>query len=275
MIKICADSSCDLTQLDGFDYSYAPLKIIAGDREFTDDSSLDTENMLSYLEGHKGKSHTSCPNTEDWLRAFGDADEIFAVTITSNLSGSYNSAICAATSLTDERSNVKIHVIDTLSVGPESALIIKKLCELISKGLDFESVKNEICEYHKHTRLIFALESMHNLANNGRVSHVVAKMAGLLGIRAIGRASERGTLEMTDKVRGIGATAERIYKNMLTEGYNGGDVRIHHVKNSALAELLHRHISDGFPTASVTVAEAGGLCSFYAERGGILVGFEI
>ena len=91
-IKITADSSCDLTALGGIEFAYAPLKIIAGEREFTDCAELDTEQMLSFLENYSGKSSTSCPNVADWEVAFGEADEIFAVTITSNLSGSYNAA---------------------------------------------------------------------------------------------------------------------------------------------------------------------------------------
>lgn len=273
MIKICADSSCDITAIDGIDCNIASLKIVTAEREFIDNDDLNTEEMLSYLEKYKGSSKTSCPNTEDWLRAFGDADEIFAVTITSGLSGSYNSACCAAAALSEK--NVKIHVVDTLSVGPESVLIIKKLTELISQGLDFEAIRSAITEYNKSTRLIFALESMHNLANNGRVSHITAKMAGLLGIRAIGRASDIGTLEMTDKVRGGDAAIKRIYENMLSEGYRGGAVRIHHVKNCAAAERLKNDILASYRAADISVSEARGLCSFYAERGGILVGFEI
>lgn len=273
-IKITTDSSSDLTSLDGVEFSYAPLKIIAGEREFIDSAELDTEKMLSFLEKHEGKSSTSCPNVADWRAAFLDADEIFAVTITSKLSGSYNAARLAAEEHCRQKPGRRVHVIDTLSVGPESILIIEKLRELILGGESFDKIEEKIAEYNTRTRLIFALESMHNLVNNGRVSPLSAKMAGILGIRAIGRASDVGTLEMTDKVRGERGMVKRIFENMIKDGYLGGSVRIDHVKNEPAARLLEEAVLKNHPEADIKIREARGLCSFYAERGGLLVGFE-
>lgn len=270
---IAADSSCDLTRAGFSDVVFAPLKIHTAEREFVDDENLDVEEMIGYLEKFKGKSGTACPNTEEFRRAFSDADEVFCVTITSNLSGSFNSARLAAQSYESETGK-RAFAVDTLSVGPESVLIIEKIRELWDGGEDFDSVKEKITEYNQKTRLIFSLESMKNLANNGRVSHVAAKMAGILGIRAIGRASDVGTLEMTDKVRGEANTVATIYKNMLGEGYIGGKVRIHHVLNPEAAKKLSDTVKKDYPNADVSLLEAGGLCSFYAERGGLLIGFE-
>ena len=272
--RIVADSSCDLTLLGGEDIAFAPLKIFTSEREFVDNESINIEDMLTYLENYKDKSSTACPNQTEFTSAFGNADEVFCVTITSNLSGSFNAARRAAEEYERENAGKRVHVVDTLTVGPESALIIEKIRELTALGEDFESTKEKITEYNEKTRLIFSLESMKNLANNGIVSHVVAKMAGILGIRAIGRASDVGTLEMTDKVRGEANTLATIAKNMLAEGYSGGKVRIHHVKNAAAAEKLCGIIKKTHPDADVKTLEAGGLCSFYAERGGLLVGFE-
>ena len=266
---IAADSSCDLARAGYADVAFAPLKIRTAEREFADDENLNVEEMIKYLESYKGKSGTACPNIAEFYQAFSDADEVFCVTITSNLSGSFNSARIAAQSYETERGK-RAYAIDTLSVGPESALIIEKIRELWEIDEDFDSVKEKI----KKTRLIFSLESMKNLANNGRVSHIAAKMAGILGIRAIGRASDVSTLEMTDKVRGEANTVATIYKNMLGEGYLGGRVRIHHVQNPGAATRLFEMIKKDYPNADISLLEARGLCSFYAERGGLLVGFE-
>jgi DegV family protein with EDD domain len=270
---IAADSSCDLARAGFSDIVFAPLKIRTAEREFADDENLNVEEMIKYLESYKGKSGTACPNIAEFYQAFSDADEVFCVTITSNLSGSFNSARIAAQSYESECGK-RAYAIDTLSVGPESALIIEKIRELWESGEDFDSVKEKITEYNNKTRLIFSLESMKNLANNGRVSHIAAKMAGILGIRAIGRASDVGTLEMTDKVRGEANTIATIYKNMLGEGYLGGRVRIHHVQNQGAATRLFEMIKKDYPNADISLLEARGLCSFYAERGGLLVGFE-
>ncbi len=274
--KIVADSSADMLSLSEIDFAAAPLKIITDNKEYTDNAELNVGEMLTDLKTYKGKSHTSCPSSGEFEEAFGDADRVFCITITSNLSGSCNAARVAAKSYTEKHPERKVHIIDSLSTGPEMYIVIEKLVELIKAGEDFDSIVEKITDYNvNHTRLLFALESMHNLANNGRVSHLVAKMAGLLGIRAIGRASDVGTLEMICKSRGPKNAASDLFSNMKGDGYKGEKVRIHHAQNPAAAELLSRIIAEEFPEAKVVIGEARGLCSFYAEAGGILVGFEI
>ncbi len=274
--KIVSDSSSDLKELSGIDFESAPLKIITDNKEYIDDASLDVVGMLSDLKAYKGKSRSSCPNSEEYLRAFGDAENIFCITITSNLSGSFNSASIAAKQYKEAHPERNIHVIDSLTTGPETALVIEKLRSLILEGRDFDDIKEDITDYNlNHTRLLFALESMHNLANNGRVSPIVAKMAGLLGIRAIGRASDVGTLEMICKSRGPVAMVKDIFANMIGDGYKGGRVKIHHANNLSATELLISKIRESYPDAQIDVGFAGGLCSFYAEQGGLLIGFEI
>lgn len=273
--KIVFDSSADIQSLSGVDFGITPLKIMTDEREFVDDLSLDRIEMLDYFKKYKGRSRSSCPSSGEYLAAFGEADNIFCVTITGGLSGSVNAANSAAREFSELYTGKNIRVIDSLSTGPENALIIEKLRDLILEGKDFSTINSEIDSYHTRTRLVFALESMNNLANNGRVSPIVAKMAGILGIRAIGRASDQGTLEMTDKCRGMLLTVETIVKNMINEGYSGGRVRLHHANNPAIAEQIENKLREKFPDANIVKDSAGGLCSFYAEGGGILVGFEI
>ncbi len=275
-IKIVADSSADMLSFDGVEFTNAPLKIITDNKEYVDNADLDVGAMLGDLKSYKGRSHTSCPSTGEFLEAFEGAENIFCITITSNLSGSFNAAQVAANMYLEKYPERKVHVIDSLSTGPEMYIVIEKIVELANAGEDFEAIKEKITDYNtNHTRLLFALESMHNLANNGRISPIVAKMAGILGIRAIGRASDVGTLEMICKSRGAQGAAVDMFKNMKGDGYKGGKVRIHHAQNPAAAELVRTKILAEFPDAEIVIAEARGLCSFYAEAGGILVGFEI
>ena len=272
--KIVSDSSADVLELSGVDFESVPLKIITDEREYVDDETLDVCAMLAELAKYNGKSRSSCPNSEEYLRAFGDAENVFCVTITSGLSGSFNAASVAARSYMDEHPERRVHVIDSLSTGAENALLLKKIAALIGEGLDFDGVVKEITEYHKHTRLIFALESMNNLVKNGRVSPIVAKLCGVLGIRIVGRASEVGTLEIAEKSRGERAMIADIVKHMVKDGWQGGKVRIHHAKNPAAAELLRAKIVEKHPDTEIEVGTARGLCSFYAESRGLLVGFE-
>ena len=120
-IKIVADSSANLLSLEKTEFAAAPLKVITDTREFADDAMLDVDAMVSWFESYKGKSKTSCPNPSDWLEAFGDADEIYCVTITSGLSGSYNAACIAKQMYETENRGKQVCVIDSLSAGPELA----------------------------------------------------------------------------------------------------------------------------------------------------------
>ncbi len=271
--RLITDSSSDLCEKDIDGLISVPLKIITSEKEYIDDKSLDPEAMMDELEKYKGKTRSSCPNPEEYLKALEGADEAFCVTITSGLSGSFNSSQTAARIF--EKSGGKMLAIDSLSAGPEVALIVEKLGELIKSGLLFEEIRERISEYIKRTRLSFALESLSNLAKNGRVNPIVAKLCGVLGIRVIGKASDAGTLEVVGKTRGEKNALTELFNSMKKQGYQGGRVRIHHAKNEKAAALLKDLILSAFEKASITIAKTRGLCSFYAEKGGLLVGYEI
>lgn len=201
-IKIVTDSSADITDLGEIPFESVPLKIITDKKEYVDDKNLDVDRMVEDLANYSGTTSTSCPSPTDWLSGFGNAKNVFCVSITGALSGSYNSARIAKSDYEEEHPGRNVFVLDSLSAGPEIRLIAEKIKELILGGKSFKDICTEIEEYRKHTGLLFMLESMKNLANNGRVSPLVAKMAGLLGIRVIGKASDVGTLETLDKCRG-------------------------------------------------------------------------
>lgn len=272
--KIVTDSSSDLLSLQDVPFATVPLKIQTAEREFTDVADTDVGEMLTYLASYRGRSKSACPNTQEWLEAFGDAENVFCVTITSGLSGSYNAAMVAAREYMQTYADRRVYVIDTLSTGAESALLILKIQEMILAELSFDDIVEGIKQYAAHTHLLFALESLHNLANNGRVSPLVAKFAGLIGIRVVGCASEKGTLEILEKVRGNEKTLRALLAQMQANGYNGGQVRIHHCQSLAVAQDLEQRIRALYPQAEITIAPTRALCSFYAERGGLLVGYE-
>ena len=273
-IKIVADSSSDVLKLDGVDFESAPLKIITREKEFVDDTELDVHEMVNFLSEYKGKSSTSCPNQNDWLKAFSDADIIYCITITSTLSGSYNAAMLAKNQYEEMYPDRKVFVFNSMSTGPEMALIIDRIRDLVLEGREFEFVCKEIEEYSKSLGLIFVLESMRNLANNGRIGHLTARMAGILGIRAIGKASVRGDLEMLEKSRGESRTLQAMMDILKREGISGKKVKITHNYNEGMSYKLRDLILADFPQANVDIYESRGLCSFYEEKGGMIIGFE-
>ena len=273
-LKIVSDSSSDLLKLDNADFDFSPMKILTDEREFVDDRNLDINEMATYLENYKGKSRTSCPNPSDWLEAFGDADDIICVTITSALSGSYNSACVAKQIYEAENEGKRVFVLDTLSAGPEITLILKKLEEYLKNGMDYDTVCGRIKAYIKQTGLVFMLKSLNNFANNGRVSPLVARIAGFAGICIVGKASDEGTLEPTHKCRGESRSIETIIKDLSAMGLKNGKVSIAHCQNEEGALKLKNLIAEKFKNAQVEIHKLRGLCSFYSEKGGFLVGFE-
>ena len=272
-IKIVADSSANLLRLEKTAFAVAPLKVIAGDMEFVDNEALDAAGMTAWFDTYKGRSKTSCPNPADWLEAFGDADEVFCVTITSGLSGSYNAA-CIAKQMYEENEDKRVCVIDSLSAGPELVLIIEKLEACIAQDMPFEEICESVREYTENTGLVFMLESLKNFAANGRVSPAVAKIAGVLGIRVVGKASDQGTLEPINKCRGEVKSLAAILTHLKASGLSAGKVRIAHCENEAAAQKLKDMILDEIKPADVQIHPCRGLCSYYAEKGGLLVGFE-
>lgn len=272
--KIVSDSSSNIFHFPGVEFASVALKINTASAEYVDDENLDVAKMVQALQENKGKSGTSCPNVHDWLQAFAGADYIFAITITSNLSGSYASAQQAKAIYEENNPGAKVFVVDSLSTGPEMRLIMERIREWIDAKLPFEKIKEKIQEYQKKTHLLFSLESLTNLARNGRVNPAVAKIAGVLGIRMVGCASEVGTLQPLHKCRGEKKALETIFKEMVTRGFEGGRARIAHCFNPEAAASLKETILAAFPKSDIFIEPATALCSFYAEKGGLLVGFE-
>lgn len=272
--KIAADSSSNVYNMVGIDYACVPLKVSVGNTEYVDTPEADVAEMVKVLKTTKEETRTSCPNIYDWQEAFSGADNVFAVTITSGLSGSYASAVNAQKIYEEANKGTKIHVIDSLSAGPELQLIIEKLKELIHKKLPFEEIKEKIEEYKKRTRLFFCLESLTNFARNGRVSPALAQVVGFLGIRIVGTASDVGTLEPLSKPRGEKKALFNLYEHIKSSGFSGGKVRIAHCENKSFATALKELILKDFPKSDIEIAPCGVLCSYYAEIGGLLVGIE-
>ena len=272
--KIVADSSSNVFRIPGVNYSAVPMKVVACDKEFVDTEALDLQGMVDYLASYKGKSGSSCPNVQEWLEAFGDADCVFGITITKHLSGSYNAAQQAAQIFQEEHPDKKICIIDSLSAGPEMVMIAEKLQELIDAGYDFETIKEQILDYSNHNHTLFCLRSMNNLARNGRVHPAVAKIAGMLNIRAVGDV-EGGEITPTEKPRGDKRATDALVAMIKERGfYDGAILRIAHCFGEVHAKALADAMLAEFPNAKVTIEPTTALCSFYAEAGGLMIGFQ-
>ena len=272
--QIVADSSSNLFHAEDVPYACVPMKLITQQKEYVDSPELDLEAMVGEIEKLTTPTGSSCPNSQEWLEAFSEADGVFAVTITSNLSGAYSAARVAADTYAEQKPDARVCVLDSLSTGPEMKLIIEKLRERIQAGELFEQIERQVREYMEHTHLLFTLRSLNNLAKNGRVSPAVAKIASVLRICIMGRASDEGTLEPLQKCRGEKRALAALFEKMKEIGFKGGKVRIDHCLNLEGAQQLKNMILSAFPASDIIIGECRALCSYYAERGGLLVGFE-
>lgn len=276
--KIVADSSCELRSLEGLapglSFDIVPLKIRVGEREFVDNAALDTAAMMAAMANYNGPSTTACPSPEEWAEKFLQADCSIAFTITSGLSGTYNSALVGRDMALERCPDKKIHVVDTLSTGGQMVLDIWKARELIEAGVPFEGVCAEIEIYNQQRKLLFALANFDNLVKNGRMNRLVGFVAGAMNMRAVGRASEAGKIELLHKTRGETRMLAFILETMDRSGYEGAEpVVISHCFNETAARLLTTGIHNKWPQAPVTILPTSGLTSFYAEQQGLIVGY--
>lgn len=274
-IRIVADSSADLLKMDGIDFHSVPLKIMAGTNTWVDTAELDIDSMLDTLATWRGKSTSSCPSPEDFIHAFGDAEEIICVPISQNMSGSYNSCCVAANDYMEQHPGRRVHVIDTLLASAPMTLVCEKLAEMIHADLPYDTIVERIDAETRRTRLLFCLQSVRSLANNGRLNQAVAALVGMLNIRLIARASVKGEAEMLGKARGDKKTLAGLTEQLKKLDFNGGRIIIHHVRNLPFAQAFADAVKALWPKADIVIAECRGLCSFYAEDGGMLVGFQV
>ena len=128
--------------------------------------------------------------------------------------------------------------------------------------------------YRDKTKLLFVLETLDNLMKNGRVSRIQGSMAGILGIKILCGASDHGTIDVLKKCRGKLSAYDNLIKEMGNKGYNSGKVIISHCFNNEKSDYIRSKIENIYRNASIEKISAGGLCSYYAEYGGVMVAFE-
>ena len=277
--KIVADSGCDYREITDLanqtTFESVPLTIQVDNEIFVDNAQLDIDGMMEKMYATSTASKSACPSPDDYLRSFEGAENIFVVTITGSLSGSHNSAQLAKKLFLEEHPTANIHVIDSLSAGGEVDLIVKKLNDLIKEGLSFEQVVEAITHYQKNTKLLFVLAKVDNLVKNGRLSKLIGAVVGLLNIRMVGEASHTGTLELLQKARGAKKALTAAVDEVLKAGYKGGRIIIAHRNNEKFCQQFTEVIKEKFPAADISFLPTSGLCSFYAEEGGLLMGYEI
>ncbi len=272
---LVCDTSCEIRALEtvsGAGFALAPFKIRIGGREYVDLPTLNTGAMLAAMTDYNGASTTACPSPEEWAAQFLQADNAIALTISSNLSGSYNAAMAARAAVLEEHPEKNIFVLDTLSCAGALAAAAELADRRIAEGADFDTLCAELTAFNAAGHILFALSSFDNLAKNGRVSRVVGFIAGRLNMRVLGRRTKDGRIDFFFKTRGETRVLARILEQMASDGYDGKrPVYISHCDNAAAAQLLEHGIHAKWPDAPLRVLPCAGLCSFYAQDKGLII----
>lgn len=271
---IVSDSSSNLLKLAGENYRTVPLHVMLGSTDWADTPETDLSLFDKALDSYRGRTTSSCPSPDEWISAFGEEETVFCITISNQLSGSYNCAMTAKQMYEEQHPDRKVYVIDSLATGPRMVLMIGYLREQIAQGADYETAYQRTVEYRDKTGLLFTLESIQMLASAGRANPLIAKAIGILDMRIVGNASPQGTIEVVGKHRGYKKSLVSTFKAMLNLNYDGGKVVISHNRNEVAARELAELIREKFGDVMIDIHRTTVLCSYYAEKGGYIVGFE-
>ena len=273
--KIIVDSSSNLVNSyyqDKKDVAFkvVPLTIRIGQEEFIDNDELDVNKMLDVLRLNDG-GQSSCPSPNDYLRELDEAEYSFIITITSKLSGSFNSACVARTMCKNPE---HVFVIDSKGTAGSIVLIAEKLFELIKENKEFSVITNEITAFRNSVNLLFALDRFDNLVRNGRMSKLTAFIAEKIAIKPLCYADD-GEIKIKEKIRTFRGVIKRMthYIGKMCEDTTNKICIIAHTKNESAALELKKDIEENYHFKEVRVMENRGLCAFYALEGGLIVTF--
>ncbi len=275
--KIIVDSSCDLTadylSGTGMDFAVVPFTVNVGEKEFVDDQNVNTQDLLSALENFSGNPISACPSPQAYSDHLSGADKYFIITISSKLSGSNNSALVAKN--THSAPN-DVFVIDSKLAGCVQALIVDKLVALIKDGLSYEQICQTITAYtDEQIDVLFTFKDYSNFVKNGRLTPMQAVIAQTLRITPICTGVD-GEIKIAKKLLG----SKRVFKEILAmiserkEKYSFSKCVISHVDNLETANELSEDIAKLNLFSKIEIMPMRGLCTFYAMRKGIIVGFE-
>lgn len=283
---IVADSSCNLRswkpQAPDTTFVSVPLTIHVGGEEFIDDANLDVAELNRAVAQESQASSSSCPSVGVWAEEFRRADNVVAITISANLSGSYEAANTARTMVLDEfmrdhagiMTGKNIFILNSRATGGKMELIVELLDRYLTTNPSFDDVVTYLEKLDAVSTVVFSLSSFDNLVKNGRMPRLAGSIASKLNIRMLGTASAEGTIKIVGPTRGEKKMYRKTIEVMASDGYHGGLVYIDHVDNEKSASELKALIEAQWPQAEVHILPCGGLCSYYAEESGLIIGYE-
>lgn len=274
--RIIVDSCCELPEEFKNDERFVriPLGLQVGDYMIEDDENFDQKDFLERVAACPECPKSSCPSPEKYMGAFEEGiDHFYVVTLSAQLSGSYNSALLSKDLYEEEHGKKNIHVIDSRSASCGEAQIALKLMEMEEKGISFEEIVEKIEAYTDSMHTYFVLDNLDTLRKNGRLSGVKAFVASTLSIKPVMAATEIGSIIQVGQAVGIRKALQKMVDETMKTVIEPEQKRfmIAHCNCPERAEMVKKMIEAKQKFKEILITDTAGISSMYANDGGIIL----
>lgn len=251
-----------------------PLTLMVDEENIIDDETFNQSEFLRKVAASSECPKSACPSPERYMKSFDcGAEHIYGVTLSSELSGSYNSALLGKNLLLEEKPDKKIHIFNSRSASVGQTLIAMKIQECEEAGLPFEDVVTVVEKYIESQHTFFVLENLDTLRKNGRLSTVKALVASALKIKPVMGSTDEGTICQVDQARGMNKALVKMVDHIIEKTVDSEHkvLAISHCNCAERAQMLGEVLQKKMRPAKVIILDTAGVSSMYANDGGVIV----
>ena len=276
MYKILIDSCGEFFPYmrDDGHFVSVPLTIDVDGYSIVDDDSFDQADFLHRAAESPNVPKSACPSPANYIEAMEGADRVYVITLSSQLSGSYNSAVLASNLYKEEHPSAAVHVFDSKSASIGQTLIGDHVYHMEQEGRDFEDIVKDTEAYIETQHTYFVLESLESLKKAGRLSGIKSLIASTLNIKPVMGSTPIGSIQQLDKGRGMRKALEKMADCMVADAGDTSDkiLAISHCNCPDTAEVLKSMVSERGSYRDIIVVDTRGISYLYAcDGGGIMV----
>lgn len=273
--KIIVDSCTDLTDIMKEDsrIQAVPLTLQVDDKTIIDDDTFNQKEFLKIVAESPNSPKSSCPSPEAYMNLFGGEEDIYVVTLSANLSGSYNSAVLGRKLYLEENPHKNIEIINSCSASAGQTLIAMKIQEYVEAGKGFQEIVQLVNNFRDKLSTKFVLENLDTLRKSGRLTGIKAILTGVLNIKPVMAATPEGTICKLDQARGI-QKALVLMASLIEQDVKNAEERIvgiAHCNNYNRALFVKEEILKRVPFKDSFIVDTAGVSTMYAGDGGIIV----
>lgn len=251
-----------------------PLTLMVGGESIIDDETFNQKEFLQKVADCPDCPKSACPSPERYMRAFTcEAEHVYCVTLSAELSGSYNSAVLGRTLLLEDIPDKKIHVFNSRSASVGETLIAMKIQECEKEGKTFEETVAEVERYILEQNTFFVLENLETLRKNGRLSKAKALVASALKIKPVMASTDEGTICQLDQARGMNKALVKMVDHIVekTTDSKNKTLAISHCNCASRAQILKEALQERMNIKKIVILDTAGVSSMYANDGGVIV----